>query len=116
FFPTPTITSGGGVAPAPFPVILPRRNNPLAVTGMVSGILSLTVGCCCYGLPFNILGIIFSLIALAQISRDPVNQQGRSLAMPGLVLSILSVMLAIFAIVLGAGSHWTDFWRRLQRL
>ena len=45
-------------------------------------------------LPFNVLGIIFSLVALAQIRNDPHFQQGRPLAIAGLVLSLLSIVLA----------------------
>ena len=48
---------------------------------MIMGILSITCGmCCCYGMPFNLLGIIFSLVALAQIRNDPHSQQGRGRA------------------------------------
>jgi uncharacterized protein DUF4190/uncharacterized protein DUF4339 len=102
-------------APAAFPVTTLPRNNPLAVTGLVLGILSL-VGCCCYGLPFNIAGIIFSGVALSQISKDPLNQRGKGMAVAGLALSILSVLLAILVFSLGLASNWTDVWRKLQRL
>src|SRR5689334_11497176 len=40
-------------APAPFPVVPIPQTNAMAVTALVLGILSVTVGCCCYGLPFN---------------------------------------------------------------
>src|ERR1044071_5494859 len=39
------------------PIYVPlRRTNSFAVMGLVLGILSITGGLCCYGLPFNILG------------------------------------------------------------
>ena len=38
--------------------------NGMAIAGMICGILSLPMLCCCYGLPFNILGVIFSKIGL----------------------------------------------------
>jgi len=76
------------------------RTNLFATTGMVCGILSLVL-CCCYGFPFNILGIVFSLIGLAQINRHPEIYEGHGLAVAGLVLSILS--LAIFAVLLMIG-------------
>jgi hypothetical protein len=76
------------------------RTNSFATTGMVCGILSLVL-CCCYGFPFNILGVVFSLIGLAQVNRHPEIYEGRGLAMAGLILSIAS--LAIFGVLLVIG-------------
>ena len=101
----------GHFAPPTPPVIAPPRpaypafgqmprTNSFATTGMVCGILSLVL-CCCYGFPFNILGIVFSLIGLAQINRHPDVYEGHGLAMAGLILSILS--LAIFAVLFVIG-------------
>ena len=116
FFPGLTAAPGAGLAPAPFPVPTLRRNNPMAVAGMTLGIVSITFGCCCYGLPFNIAGIICSIVALTQITKDPVNQQGRGMAIAGLVLSVLSLVLAALVFVLGAGPNWGDLWRKLPRM
>ena len=65
----------------------------MAKSGLFCGILSITVGCCCCGLPFNLLGLIFSLIALVQISENPQVYGGRDLAILGLILSLLSVLV-----------------------
>ena len=105
---------GPASAPAPFPAGPPPsfssfpasgagvpRTNPMAVTGLVMGIVA-TIGlCCCYGFPFNLLGIVFSLIGISQIKADPLNQQGRGLAIAGLVLSLLSLMLGVVMLVIG---------------
>jgi UDP-N-acetylglucosamine acyltransferase len=48
--------------------------------------------CCCCGFPFNLLGLVFSLIALSQISRHPELYEGRGLAIAGLVLSAVSLL------------------------
>jgi len=101
-------------APAPFSVTLPRRTNQTAVAGMVLGILSLTAGCCCYGLPFNLVGIICSSVALSQISKDPLTQQGKGFAIAGLVLSILSILLA--GLLLAFSFSGSDLLRKLNRL
>jgi hypothetical protein len=106
---------GPGYTPGPIRVLPTSRTNPLATTGMIMGILSLTLGCCCYGVPFNVLGIVFSLIALAQIKQDP-QQQGRGLAIAGLVLSILSLVLALLLVVFGLALNSSDVLRKVQQL
>jgi hypothetical protein len=108
----PASTAPGPIYMAPTP-----RNNSMAVMGMVMGVLSVTCGlCCCYGLPFNVLGIIFSLVALGQIRNDPQSQQGRPLAIAGLVLSILSLALAACMLTLGFALSTPDIVRRWHRL
>src|SRR5438552_2751061 len=111
-----TLPPAPGLAPAPFAVAPTPRNNPMAVTGMVLGLLSITIGCCCYGLPFNLAGIICSSVALSQIARDPANQRGKGMATAGLVLSILSILLAALMLIFGATSNWAEVWRKIQRL
>jgi len=75
-----------------------RPPSPLLATAsLVMGLLSLTCGlCCCYGLPFNLLGIVFALVALAQMRHQPWPRAGRGQAIAGLVLSLLSLALAAF--------------------
>lgn len=82
---------------------VPKTNN-FALWGMICGILSLTMACCCYGFPFNVLGVIFSSIGLSQIKRDPLNQGGRGMALAGLILSILSLVLGVLLALLGAAT------------
>jgi len=82
-----------------FPAAPPAKTNSLALTGLIFGILAVTLGwCCCYGLPFSIPGLVCSLVALGQIKDDPIHQQGRGLAIAGLVLSCLSLLAAIVLI------------------
>ena len=75
------------------------ERNSMAVAGLVMGILSMTVGLVCCGLVFNILGIIFSSVALSQIKKSPVQQAGRNLAIVGLVLSLLGIVFQIIIII-----------------
>jgi hypothetical protein len=86
----PTLAPGPITAPQPAP-----RTNPLALTGMILGILSVTLVCCCLGMPFNLAAIICSTIGLVQIRRDPQREQGKGLAIAGLVLGLLSLLLAV---------------------
>lgn len=72
-----------------------RQTNGWAISGFICGLLSIVIGfCCCCCLPFNLLGIVFSVIALVQISNNPQTQSGMSLAILGLVLSLMSFVLA----------------------
>ena len=87
-----------------------RRTNGLAVTGLVLGIFSITVGfCCCYGIPFNLLGLIFSGVALMQINQYPQLYNGRGTATAGLIISAFSLLLAaILFLVFGSIAAWTE--------
>ena len=88
------------------------RTNSFATAGLVFGILSFfslpfSVLCCCFGPLFNFLGIIFSVIGLAQIQRHPGLYNGKSLAVAGLILSLfcLAVYLVLMAIAV-LSSQW----------
>ncbi len=111
--PAPAPAAPAAAAPAgPAP-----RTNPMAVSGLIMGILALTcAACCCYGLPFNVLGVVFSSIALSQIKQDPAGQKGRGMAVAGLVLSILSILLTLLVLILGLGVAFSafDIMRRFQ--
>ena len=78
---------------------LPRTNS-FALAGMIFGILSVTLFCCCCGFPFGLLGLIFSLIGLSQTNQSPHLYEGRSMAIIGLILSITSLVL---------GASWVVF-------
>ena len=108
---------------APLPTLGPisitptPRTNSMATAGLLMGILSITCGmCCCYGLPFNVLGIIFSLVALSQIKNDPLSQQGQSLAIAGLVLSLLSLLMVVLFLAFGFAMSAPDLLHKMQRL
>lgn len=109
------------VASAPVPVSEAldgqgvRRTNSWAVWGFICGLLSLTLcSCCC--LPLDLLGIVFSVIGLVQINNNPQTQSGTTLAILGLVLSVLSLVMGFFFSALwfssGAGE---EFMRELER-
>ena len=86
-------------------VMAPQRqtNNGMAITGMILGIISLVLVCCCYGIPFNILGLGFSIIGLSQIKKNP-NQQGKGMALAGLICSIISIVAGMAMLALGLAS------------
>jgi hypothetical protein len=108
------------VAPGPIFLSPTPRTNSLALAALVMGILSMScfVCCCgcCYGFPFNVLGVIFALVALSQIKHDPQFQQGRGLAIAGLILCLLSFVLAAVALAFGLALSAPDLLRKVQRL
>ena len=59
--------------------------------------------CCCAGFPFNLLGLVFSLIGLSQINRHPELYEGRGQAIAGLVLSLSSLLLILFMFYVESG-------------
>jgi hypothetical protein len=77
------------------------KTNSFATAGLIFGILSLTLICCCGGFPFNILGLIFSIIALVQISEHPELHEGRGLAIAGLILSAAGFLFLLIALASG---------------
>jgi hypothetical protein len=98
----PTIRPPGPGAPmaGPWP-----KTNSFATTGLIFGILSATCFCCCCGCPFNLLGLVFSLIGLSQINRHPELYEGRGVAIAGLILSVASLALGFGLALLNLALH-----------
>lgn len=92
----------------------PRRTNPWAIWGLVCGLVSLTFcSCCC--LPLELLGVVFSIVALVQISSHPETESGTALAIIGLVLSVLSFFLGFILSAVWFGAGGEEFFRELER-
>jgi uncharacterized protein DUF4190/uncharacterized protein DUF4339 len=95
-----------GVPPAIAPqTIAPpaptRKTNGFATAGLICGILSVTLCLCCGGIPANILGLIFSIIALLQINENPQLHEGRGLAIAGIILSAVSLLILLVSMASG---------------
>jgi hypothetical protein len=103
--------------PAPLPPYhtvpaLPATNS-LAVAGFVCGLIGL-IPCCCGIL--SIAGLVMSCIALSQLNRNPA-QGGRSLAIAGIVLSILGLLvLAVLTIISAMNPNPQGFDQILKNL
>ncbi len=77
-----------------------EKKNPAdghALVGLILGICSMV--CCCIGLPAGIVGIVFSVKGLKSQTR-------KGMAIPGLILSILSVINFF--------SFWVGFAQGIQ--
>lgn len=75
------------------PPIPAKPRKGLAITSLVLGIISIpTLGLCFVG---GIAGIILGIIALNKAKSNPAQNAGRGLAIAGIVLSSLSILIAI---------------------
>ncbi len=82
----------GGTPPVIAPPKTARRSNGFATAGFVCGLISCV---CCCGCPFNILGLIFSIVALVQIGNQTDKDAGWGLALAGLICSAISLLLML---------------------
>jgi len=108
-FASPGIPTSQGVPPV-------RKSNPMALTGMILGVVSVTFVCCCYGFPFNVAGIVFSIVGLVQIKNDSERYSGKGMAIAGLILSILSILLGIGVLIFGLAMSWDDIMRDIKTM
>ena len=96
--PTPPSQPGGPppqpYQPGPPQGARPGGTNGLAVASLILGILWI----CWLG---SILAVIFGHVALAQIKKSGNLQQGRGLAIAGLVLGYIALALLVMSMIFG---------------
>ena len=101
----------GAGAPPPIGAVTPGATpaggtNNLATTALVFALLSWCCPCCC--VPFNLLGLVLSIVALVRIKGRP----GRGMAIAALVLSLLSLLFGVLGALLGVllnpDTKWLD--------
>lgn len=76
----------------------------LAMASMITGIVSCTIGMCCYiGTATGPVAIILGIIALVQIKNDPKRHTGKGMAIAGIITGALYfVFIALFLVLYGA--------------
>ncbi|MCF7708829.1 MAG: DUF4190 domain-containing protein [Verrucomicrobia bacterium] len=82
--------------------VMPRggyMNNGLAVAGLVLSICGLL---CCGGPVLSALGLIFGLIGLSEIDRNPMVYRGRGIALAAIIIALIGFAQFAFAIGVGA--------------
>jgi hypothetical protein len=86
-------------APQPYyaQVVVQAKTNGLAIASLVLGI------CWVYWVG-SILAVIFGHVALAQIARSNGTQNGRGMAIAGLVLGWIGVAVLLIVLIAAAGS------------
>jgi hypothetical protein len=110
-----TLAGAPPTQPAPRPVAsVSNGTNGLAVTSLVFGILSVVslpgvICCCAPPIVTAPLGIVFGIVALAQLKSSP-EQAGRGMAWTGLALStavfLLFGCLLLFGVFAGQIEKW----------
>jgi hypothetical protein len=84
-------------APIYYAPVAMVRNNGLAIASLVLGILWIYwIG--------SVLAVIFGHVALGQISRSNGSQQGRGMAIAGLVLGWIGVGILLLLLLVGASA------------
>ena len=79
--------------------------NALAIVSLVCGAISIPFALfCCWGLPFNLIGLITGGVAISQINGNPEEQTGKGMAIGGIVASLVSVGVTVIFMVFVAGS------------
>ncbi len=69
--------------------------NPMAVTSLVLGIISLLVSCCCFPVGF-IVGFVLAMIGLVLAISSKKGKPFSGYAIAGLILSILGICESLF--------------------
>ena len=108
--------------PANPPVIPPlapgvtaaTRTSQLAVWGFICGLLGWSLCGCC--VPFDIVGLTFSIIALVQINGRTEPLTGRGFAIAGIVLSATNLVWSVGWTLVGMLNDPSQFQSRFGNL
>ena len=99
YIPPPPIQAGW--TPPPPPAYPAQPQQTLAVTSMVLGIVSITVGwCCSFGILTSPIALVLGIVSLVQIKNDPVKNGGKGMAISGVIMGALYILIFIAIILL----------------
>jgi len=89
----------------PLPATMAGPSQGLAVSSMVLGLVSITLGwCCSFGLLTAPVAIVLGIVALSQIKGQPNRYTGKPLAIAGIVSGgLYFVLLAVIVLIYGLG-------------
>jgi hypothetical protein len=91
----------GGFGPPGGPMMMGGpRFNPLALTSMILGILSIPM-CCCQALsvPLAIAGLVLGIIGLTKIRANPQGWKGGGMAIAGIATSSVGIILSLIGLL-----------------
>lgn len=84
----------------------------MAVASMVLGIVGMLISCCLYPITI-ILSIIGLILGAVAIKKGPA---GKRMAVTGIVLSVISLAVAVLFIILMAAAGSSSVWDALDEL
>jgi hypothetical protein len=89
-----------GWMPPPPPPYPTSGQQGLAVTSLVFGIVSMTLGLCCYfGVLTGPVALVLGIVALVQIKNDPTKYSGKGMAIAGIATGSLAFVFAALVIL-----------------
>ncbi|HSS19122.1 MAG TPA: DUF4190 domain-containing protein [Pyrinomonadaceae bacterium] len=94
-----------GWAPPPPPPYPTRPQQSLAVASLILGLVSVTLGLCCYfGILTAPVGLVMGIVAIVQNKNEPQKYGGKGMAIAGIVTSALYfVVLVVIVLLYGLG-------------
>ncbi len=94
-----------GWTPPPPPAYPSKPQQGLAVTSLVLGIVSITLGLCCYfGVLTGPVALVLGIVSLVQIKNDPTKYGGKGFAIGGVVTGgLYFVIVALIVLLYGVG-------------
>ena len=101
YIPPPPMQAGWMPPPPPGPVYVSLQHKTLAVTSMVLGIVSITIGwCCSFGILTSPIALVLGIVSLVQIKNDPAKNGGKGFAISGIIMGALYILIFIAIILL----------------
>lgn len=82
------------------PTFLRGQDQTLPIVSLVLGILGLVFICCYGGFPFGIAALITGYLGFTNANNNPTQYGGRGMALAGLILGGVSLLTALFFIML----------------
>jgi hypothetical protein len=99
----PQLPQPGWTPPPPPSFGRPKQQQSIAVASLVLGLVSITLGFCCYfGVLTSPVAIGLGIFALIQIKNDPSKYGGKQLAIAGIVTgSLYFLFVALIILIYG---------------
>jgi hypothetical protein len=103
YIPPPPV--GSGWMPPPPPPYPTQPQTGMAVTSMVLGIASMTLGFCCYfGILTAPVALGLGIVSLVQIKNNPTRNGGKGMAISGIIMGgLYFLILALIMVFYGIG-------------